>query len=151
MMGRLLPLLLLAAATPALACDCVRLMPGSPHFERDIARLVDHATVIAEGVLIAPDRFRATRVLKGPRSAEYRIGLADGVVGDCTLYGRELDQRIGDPTVIVLEGGPSGYAVSRCSNYRGRAVENAIRRHLGVEPRRRGQRDITPRVGWRTP
>jgi hypothetical protein len=151
MMARLLTVFILIVATPALACDCVRLIPGGPHFDRDIAAIVDDATVIAEGVLIAPDTFRATRVLKGPRRARYTIGLPEGVVSDCTLYGRELDARIGEPTVIVLRGGPEHYEVSRCSNYQSRAVENAIRRRLGFEPSRRGQRVITPRVGWRTP
>jgi hypothetical protein len=135
-MIRIAVYLLLAglSATPALACDCMRLIAGAPNLDRGLDAIIADSAVIAEGVLITPTRFRATHVLRGARQAHYDIGSEDLVISGCTLYGVELERRVGQRTLMILRGRPGAYEASRCSNFQDAAVEDAIRRRLRVAP-----------------
>ncbi len=134
-MHRLLILLLLALpAGPAFACDCMRFSKESPHFEADADRVVESATVIAEGVierplgpLLEPAVFRPTRVLRGPRRETYAVG----VISDCGLLLREPEIRIGLPVRLVLTGGPELFEAGRCVNPQSPDLDEALTRRLG--------------------
>src|SRR4051794_12775620 len=72
-------------AGPALACDCVRLIPGSPRFQSDVDRVAQYYPVAAEGVL-EPDgpyawRFRTEHEYRGPGLGSYPVEL----ISDCSL------------------------------------------------------------------
>ena len=124
---------------PAMACNCVRLFPGTPQFEQDLGRILSHADIIAEGTivqghgpLLEPAIFRPSRVLRGQNRTVYRIGIqgGEGCVGisNGALTTREL--AVGTPILIILSGGPGVYEASRCANMLGPEVEAAIRNRL---------------------
>jgi hypothetical protein len=131
----------LASATPALACDCVRLIPGSPRFEDDIKRIVTFYPVVAEGVVESDGpykwRFRPTREYRGPRQGSYRIEL----LSDCSLDPQALQSIIGNKVFLLLSEGEgqnrSSYEIQRCVNLLGADVERAIRARIGVNCDRR--------------
>jgi len=129
--------LLLAAAAvwclsgTALACDCVRFIPGAPNWDRDIKAVADHATVILDGELVRPlgpllepAIVRPIRVLKGPKQKDYKIG----VISDCALTLRAPDVRVGQKLRLVLYGTPELYEASRCANLQSPAFEAAVER-----------------------
>lgn len=119
----------LAAMTssPALACDCVTLFPGSPRFESDLDRIVQFYPVAAEGVLEADGpyawQFRTTREYRGPRQVSYRIELGS----DCSIAPDEMKGLIGRPVFLLLSGGPERYEAGRCVNLLGGDAGAAIR------------------------
>ena len=126
----------LLAASPAWACDCVTLIPGSPHFTRDLDSIAKYYPVAAEGVLAADGpyawRFTPTREYRGPRQAAYRIQL----LSDCSLDPIEVKSLIGKPVFLLLaegEGQNRGtYEIGRCVNRQSPEVEAAIRARMGA-------------------
>lgn len=123
-------------ASPALACDCVSLIPGGPRFESDIDRIAQYYRVAAEGVLEADGpyawRFTPTREYRGPRLSAYRIEL----LSDCSLDPIALNTLLGRPIFLLLaegEGQNRGiYEIGRCVNRQSPEVEHAIRTRLGA-------------------
>ncbi|WP_156029853.1 hypothetical protein [Sphingomonas sp. URHD0057] len=121
---------------PALACDCVSLIPGNPRFQADIDRIAEYYPVAAEGVLKADGayawRFTPTHEYRGPRHAAYRIQL----LSDCSLDPLELKTLIGKPVFLLLaegEGQNRGtYEIGRCVNRQSPEVEQAIRARMGA-------------------
>ena len=121
---------------PALACDCVRLIPGSPRFQADVDRIAEYYPVAAEGVLEADGayawRFTPTREYRGPRHAAYRIQL----LSDCSLDALELKSLIGKPVFLLLAEGEGQYRgtyeIGRCVNRQSPEVETAIRARTGT-------------------
>jgi hypothetical protein len=126
---------------PALACDCVRLIPGSPRFQADIDRISEYYPVAAEGVLEAEGayawRFTPTREHRVPLHAAYRIEL----LSDCSLDPLELKSLIGKPVFLLLAEGErpnrGTYEIGRCVNRQSPEVEKAIRARMdaGCRPR----------------
>jgi hypothetical protein len=108
--------LALIASAPAWACDCVRLIPGSPSFNADLDAIAKHY----------PWRFTPTREYRGPKQASYRIELAS----DCSLAPDEMKAIIGRPVLLLLSGGPDRYEAGRCVNLRAEEVEAAIRKRI---------------------
>src|SRR4029078_10746224 len=123
---------LLATATPALACDCVSLVPGSPRFESDLDAIARFYPVAAEGDLEQAGsyawRFTPTREYRGPKRVSYRIEVARG----CSLSPDEMNALIGRPVFLLLGGGPERYEAGRCVNRQSPEVEKAIRRRVGA-------------------
>lgn len=120
-------------ASPSLACDCIRLTPDSPHFDRDMNAIVEGAAVIAEGIIVRPMGprlepaiFRPTRIFKGPRQESYQIG----IISDCGLLLRAEDVVPGQTIRLILYGGPDLYEASRCVNFQDAAVDAAVLGHL---------------------
>ena len=117
-------------ATPALACDCIRLVPGGPHFEADLDRIAAFYPVAAEGVIEANGayswRFKPSHEFRGPKQASYPVEL----ISDCSLDPEELKALIGKPVFLLLSGGPDRYEASRCVNLQGAAVEAGIRKRI---------------------
>ena len=118
---------LIATATPALACDCVSLIPGSPNFARDLDAIAKFYPVAAKGRVYADGpyawRFAPTRELRGPKRSSYRIVL----LSDCSLAPDEMKALIGKPVFLLLSGGPDRYEAGRCVNLQSPAVEEAVR------------------------
>jgi hypothetical protein len=132
-----LAFLLGTVTAPALACDCVNLVPSSPRFESDLDSIVRFYPIAGEG-LVEPDgpyawRFRPTREYRGPRQASYRIELGS----DCSIAPDEMKALIGKPVFLLLNGGPDRYEAGRCVNLLAADVTAAIRdRYLGsCQPR----------------
>lgn len=127
----LIAALVLASATPALACDCVRLIPGSARFEDDVNRIVAFYPVAAEGVVVSEGpygwRFRPTREYRGRSQASYRIEL----LSDCSLDPQAMRSIIGKRVFLLLsegEGqGRGSFEIQRCVNLLEPDVERAIR------------------------
>lgn len=127
-------LLALAAPSLALACDCIRWLPG-PRFEADVDRVVAQSSAIIDAVVEKPMTgdgqpavVRATRVWKGPRQRRFHIGL----VSDCSMVPDAALLRPNQRLCLILFGGPETYEASRCTNFQGpefnRAVERRLRR-----------------------
>ena len=118
------------AAPPALACDCVRLIPGSRHFASDLDAIAKFYPVAADGVLERAGaygwRFTPTREYRGPKQASYRIELGS----DCSLAPDEMNALIGRRVFLLLSGGPERYEAGRCVNLLGADVEGAIRARI---------------------
>lgn len=126
--------MLLAAAivslpTSALACDCIRFIPGAPNWDRDIQAVTEHAAVILDaeivrplGPLLEPAIVRPVKLLKGPKQKIYKVG----VLSDCALLLREPDVRIGQRLRLVLYRTGDLYEASRCANLQGQAFEAAV-------------------------
>ena len=131
-MPRLSRLVALSAllATPAVACDCIRLAPDGPHFEADLDRIAAFYPVAAEGV-IEPNgayswRFRPSRVFRGPNQDAYPVEL----ISDCSLDPEEMKALVGKSVFLLLSGAPDRYEASRCVNLQGAAVEAGIRKRI---------------------
>jgi len=118
---------LLIAAGPALACDCVGLIPGSPNFTRDLDAIAKFYSVAAEGRVEVDGphawRFIPAREYRGSGKASYRIELSS----DCSLAPGEMKALIGNPVFLLLSGGPDHYEAGRCVNLQSPDVEAAIR------------------------
>jgi hypothetical protein len=124
-------------ATPASACDCIRLDPKGPHFAADLDRIAAYYPVVAEGVL-EPDgqyawRFRPTREIRGHKQASYPIEL----ISDCSLGPDELKAMIGKRIFVLLAGDGNRFEISRCVNFLGGEIEQQIRQRIA--------RDCKPR------
>lgn len=127
-------LLAASIATPAIACDCVRLFPGSPRFESDIRRIAAYYPVAAEGVIERDGqyswRLTPTRELRGPKQKSYRIDL----ISDCSLAPDEMNALVGRTIFALLVEGPGDhqgrYELSRCVNLLGPEVEGALRARI---------------------
>jgi hypothetical protein len=128
---------LIGAAAPALACDCVTLIPGSPNFERDIDAIAKFYPIAADGTVEADGpyawRFRPAHEYRGPTQASYRIEL----LSDCSLGPDEMKALIGKRVFLLLSGGPDRYEAGRCVNLQSPAVEKAIRGRLHARCRHR--------------
>lgn len=128
---------LLMTASPALACDCIRLIPGSPNFARDLDAIVKFYPVVGEGRIEADGpyawRFIPTREYRGTGKHSYRIELSS----DCSLAPGEMKSLIGKPVLLLLSGGPERYEAGRCVNLQSPSVEAAIRDRIkaGCTPR----------------
>ena len=124
--------LALLTATPALACDCQTLIPGSPTFTREVAEIADYYAVAADGVLERNGphawRLRVTQELKGSRAPIYRIVLSS----DCSLDPQTMDAMVGKKVFLLLtpasvDGAAGAYEAGRCVNQLPPAVERAFR------------------------
>ncbi len=119
----------LMISSAAVACDCVRFFPESPHFEADLDRIAQFP-VAAEGVLEAAGpyswRLRTTREYRGPGKRTYDIDL----ISDCSLGPDELRALIGKPVFVLLSGVGERYEISRCANFLGPEIDAAIRTRL---------------------
>ena len=115
------------AASPALACDCVTLIAGTPRFQSDLDRIVQYYPVAAEGVVETDGpyawRFRPTREYRGPGAPSYRIELGS----DCSIAPDEMNSLAGKPVFLLLSGGPDRYEAGRCVNFLASDVTTAIR------------------------
>jgi hypothetical protein len=125
-------MLAIPSGSPALACDCVRFIPGGPHFQRDLRNVAEAASVIMEGTIVRPMAglgepalVRSVRVLKGSRKTSYQVG----IVSDCSLVLGEAEANSGRPLLLVLSGGPELYEASRCANLLGAEFEQALEHH----------------------
>ena len=125
----LLALLAIGCASPALACDCVRLDPAFPHFEEELDRIAAFYPVAAEGVVEAAGpyawRFRPTHEYRGAGKPSYRLEL----LSDCSLDPIEMKKMIGKRVFLLLSRGTGGdsYEAQRCVNLQAAPVEAAIR------------------------
>jgi len=126
-----------AWASPAFACDCVRLIPGSSNFARDLDEIAKFYPVAAEGVIAADGpyawRFTPIREYRGPGQSSYRIELGS----DCSLGPDEMKAIIGKPVFLLLGGGPKRYEAGRCVNLQSPDVETAIRHRITRDCRSR--------------
>ena len=121
-------LAMLAAPSAALACDCVRWLPG-PHFEADIDRVMAGSSAIIDAVVVKPMTkdgqpavVMASRVWKGPKQRRFSVGLGS----DCsTVLDRKL-VRPGQRIRLILFGGPEIFEASRCTNFQSPAFDRAI-------------------------
>ena len=120
----------LTMASPALACDCIRLEPSGPHFAADLDRIAAYYPVAAEGVLEADGdfawRFRTTREFRGFKRESYRIEL----ISDCSLGPDELRPLVGKPMFALLAGEGNRFEISRCVNLQGAEIEREIRQRI---------------------
>lgn len=124
------------ASGPALACDCVTLIAGSPHFQADLDRIAQFYPVAADGVLEGEEpygwRFRTTREYRGPGFGSYSIQL----LSDCSVDPVAMKGLIGRPVFLMLavgQGQSRGtYEINRCVNLLGGDVEQAIRDKMGA-------------------
>ena len=127
----------LMAATPALACDCIRLDPKGPRFAADLDRIASHYPVAAEGVLESDGeyawRFRPTHEYRGLKQQSYPVAL----ISDCSLGADELNNIIGKPVFVLLAGEGNRFEISRCVNFLGAEIEQAIRQRIGENCRSR--------------
>ena len=131
-----LSFLALIASAPALACDCVSLIPGSPNFERDLDAIAKYYPVAAEGVLEKQGydwRFRPTQQYRGPKQPFFLVTL----MSDCSLAPDELDALIGRRVFLLLSGGRGSYEgryeAGRCVNLQSPDVEAAIRNRINAD------------------
>jgi hypothetical protein len=117
-----------------LACDCVRLVPGTPRFQADIDAIAAFYPVAAEGVIERDGpyawRFRTTHEYRGPRQGAYRITL----ISDCSLGPDEMNALLGKAIFALLVEGPGdhkgNYELGRCVNLQGSGVEKALRERM---------------------
>ena len=127
----LIALLGLTAASPGLACDCIRLDPNGPNFAADLDRIAAYYPVAAEGVLESDGefawRFRPTHEYRGLKQASYPVEL----ISDCSLGPDELGHIVGKPVFLLLAGEKNRFEISRCVNFLGADVEQAIRDRIG--------------------
>jgi hypothetical protein len=120
-----------------MACDCIRLIPGGPHFAADLDRIVQYYPVAAEGVVSADGpsawRFFPTREYRGRGLKSYPITL----IIDCSLAPDEMKAVIGKPIFALLAEGPGDhrgtFELSRCVNLQSPAVEKEMRARLGAD------------------
>jgi hypothetical protein len=138
--ARLAILATAAAASPAIACDCVSLIPGSPRFEADLNAIAAHYPVAAEGVLEKHGydwRFRPIREYRGPKRPFYLVTL----MSDCSLAPDELDRLVGKPVFLLLSEGQGPYdgryEAGRCVNLLGEDIDRAIRTRIDGDCRER--------------
>ena len=113
----------------ALACDCIRFIPGGPNWDRDIKAVTEHAAVILDGELVRPHGpllepaiVRPVKLLKGRRQKEYAID----VVSDCALLLREPDVKVGQRLRLILYRTGDRYEASRCANLQGPEFNAAV-------------------------
>lgn len=113
----------------ALACDCIRYVPGGPHAERDIAAITSYAAVILDaelvrplGPLLEPAIVRPVRLLKGPKQKEYKVG----VISDCALMLRAPEVKVGQRLRLILYGTADLYEASRCANLQSSEFDAAV-------------------------
>jgi hypothetical protein len=136
MKAALIASLALASPTPALACDCVRLIPGSARFQDDVNRIAAFYPVAAEGVLESEGpyswRFRPTREFRGRSQASYRIEL----LSDCSLDPQAMQSIIGRRVFLLLSEGEGqcrgSFEIQRCVNLLEADVERAIRSRIAA-------------------
>jgi hypothetical protein len=124
------------AATPtcAVACDCIRLIPGSKRFDADLDRIAAYYQVAADGVLEADGpyawRLRPIREYRGRKQSSYPISLAS----DCSVDPQEMNRLVGKKIFVLLAEGSGEskgrYELSRCVNLQSREVESAIRSRI---------------------
>lgn len=141
MVRAVLPVLIaLTSATPALACDCMRLDPSFPRFEADLDRLAEYYPVAVEGIIQVDGqycwRLIPTWEFRGPGLKSYSIDL----ISDCSLAPDEMNTLIGRRIFALLAEGPGDhrgrYELSRCVNLQSPEVEKAIRKRIGEGCRR---------------
>ena len=124
-------------AGPALACDCVQLIPGSPHFQSDLDRIAQFYPVAAQGIVEADGpyawRLRPTLEYRGTKQPSYRIELGS----DCSLDPSEMNKLVGKSVFLLLGGGPDRYEAGRCVNLQSPEVEKALRARIGADCHRR--------------
>jgi hypothetical protein len=80
-------MVVLAAPSTALACDCVSWLPG-PHFDENIDRVIAGSSAIIDAELVKPMSsdgrpavVRASRVWKGPKQRRFNVGLGSDCSG----------------------------------------------------------------------
>ena len=122
-------------ASPAIACDCVRLVPGSANFDADLNRIAKFYPVAGDGVLEHDGpygwRFTPTREFRGTGAKSYRIVLAS----DCSLDPAAMDAKIGRPVFLLLSPASSqndagAYEAQRCVNWLGTPADAALRHRV---------------------
>lgn len=113
----------------ALACDCIRFIPGGPNWDRDIKAAIGYAAVILDGELVRPHGpllepaiVRPVKMLKGPRQREFKID----VISDCALLLREPDVKVGQRLRLILYRTDDRYEASRCVNLQGAEFNAAV-------------------------
>jgi hypothetical protein len=121
-------LVMLAAPSAALACDCVSWLPG-PHFDADIARVISGSSAIIDAEVVKPMSsdgrpavMRVSKVWKGPKQRQFRVGLGS----DCSTV---LDGKLVQPGQrirLILFGGPGIFEANRCSNFQGSVFDRAV-------------------------
>src|SRR5205085_10286193 len=111
-----------AVPTPALACDCRTLFPGSPNFARHVDEVAAYYSVAADGVVERDGpygwRLRVTRELKGTGAATYSIVLSS----DCSVDPQTMNALVGKPVFLLLapvstQGSKDAYEAGRCVNF----------------------------------
>lgn len=127
-------LVLLCFSGPALACDCVRLIPGGPRFQADLDRMAAFYAVAAEGVVERDGpyhwRFTPSHEFRGPGQKSYPVEL----ISDCSLAPNEVAAVLGKRIFALLVEGPGDhkgrYELSRCVNLLEPQVEDALRKRI---------------------
>jgi len=121
-------LIMLAAPSVALACDCVSWLPGL-HFEADIDRVIAGSSAIIDGVVVKPMTsdgepavVRASRVWKGPKQRLFKVGLGS----DCSTVLDGKLVRPGQRTRLILFSGPEIFEANRCTNFQGSVFNRAV-------------------------
>ena len=118
----------LLCSSPALACDCVTLIPGGPHFATDLERISAFYPVASEGGIRIDRRdgsfrFFPSHEVRGRGQSSYVLDQ----ISDCSLSFEDLRAIVGKPVFLILAGGPEKYEVGRCINLLGGAAEDALR------------------------
>lgn len=138
----ILALGLLALAGEAQACTIIRRPQTQAQNMQDARARVDGATAIIDAEVIEPYRddlspavVRAERVLKGPKQAQFQVGM----VTNCDLV---LD-RVGERRRLILYGGPGVFHTpidGAGAAYEDRVLGSDRRKvwpfRAGAEPRR---------------
>jgi len=121
-------LVMLAAPSVALACDCVRWLPG-PHFDADIDRVVAGSSAIIDAVVVKPMTgdgqpavVRASRVWKGPKQRQFNVGLGS----DCSTVLDTKLVRPGQRIRLILFSGPEIFEANRCTNFQSFLFDRAV-------------------------
>jgi hypothetical protein len=121
-------LVMLAAPPAALACDCVRWLPG-PHFEVDIDRVIAGSSAIIDAVVVKPMAsdgqpavVTASHVWKGPKQRQFSVGLGS----DCSTVLDAKLVRPGQRIRLILFGGPEFFEASRCTNFQSPVFDRAV-------------------------
>jgi hypothetical protein len=121
-------LMMLAAPSIALACDCVSWLPG-PHFETNIDRVIAGSSAVIDAVVVKPMAsdgqpavVKASHVWKGPKQSLFKVGLGS----DCSTILDGKLVRPGQRIRLILFSGPETFEASRCTNFQGSAFNRAI-------------------------
>ena len=132
-------LVMLAAPSTALACDCVSWVPG-PHFYADIDRVIAGSSAIIDAEIVKPmgrdgrpAMVRVSRVWKGPKQGRFSIGLGS----DCSTVLDHKLVRPGQRLRLILFGGPGIFEANRCTNFQGPAFNRAVAMRLRKLPMER--------------
>jgi len=123
-------LVMQAASSAALACDCVSWLPG-PHFDANIASVISGSSAIIDAEIVKPMAsgpavVRAIRVWKGPKQRQFSVGLGS----DCSTVLDKKLVRPGQRVRLILFGGPKIFEANRCTNFQGSAFDRAVAARL---------------------